>query len=110
MKLRPEDLLQAALEAAARGQEIDGILAGLSGEEAADLRALISAATAAASLGRSDVPPEAARRSRLRLLRRVAAMPPTVTTRPRLLGSDASLLGGGPGGSCRSRAWPGRSQ
>ena len=30
MKLRPEDLLQAALEAAARGQEIDGILAGLS--------------------------------------------------------------------------------
>jgi hypothetical protein len=86
MKPRPEDLLQTALEAAARGQEIDGILAGLSREEAADLRALMAAATAAGSMGRSEVPSEAARRSRSRLLRRVAAMPPTVTTRPRLWG------------------------
>jgi hypothetical protein len=86
MKPRPEDLLQTALEAAARGQEIDGILAGLSREEAGDLRALMAAATAAGSMGRSEVPSEAARRSRSRLLRRVAAMPPTVTTRPRLWG------------------------
>jgi len=86
MKPRPEDLFQAALEAAARGQEIDGILAGLSLEEAADLRTLMAAATAAASLGRSPVPPEAARRSRSRLLRRVAATPPAATARPRLWG------------------------
>ena len=86
MKPRPEDLFQAALEAAARGQEIDGILAGLSLEDAADLRTLMAAATAAASLGRSPVPPEAARRSRSRLLRRVAATPPAATARPRLWG------------------------
>jgi len=86
MKPRPEDLLQAALEAAARGQEIDGILAGLPREEAADLRALMAAATAAGSLRRSEIPSEAARRSRSRFLRRVAAMPPTVTMQPRFWG------------------------
>jgi hypothetical protein len=78
MKRRTEDLLQEALETAARGQTVDGLLAGLSGDEAADVRGLMAAASAAASLGRSDLPPGAARRSRSRLLRRAASLPSAV--------------------------------
>jgi len=84
MKPRAEDLLQAALESAGRGQGIDGLLAGLSREEAAELRALMAAATAASSLGRSDLPAGAARRSRSRLLRRASSMPSAVSARPPL--------------------------
>jgi hypothetical protein len=83
MRSRPEDLLQAALEAAARGQGLEQIVAGLSPEEAAGLRSLMAAASAAARLGRSEVTPDAARRSRSRLLRK-AAMPTAVTIRPPL--------------------------
>lgn len=83
MKTRREDVLQAALEAVARGQGIDEILAGLSREQAVEIRSLAAAATAAADLGGSVVPPEAARRSRSRFLRRAAAMPPAMS-RPRL--------------------------
>ena len=82
MTRRTEDALQAALLAAARGEAIDGALAGLAPAEAREVRLLVAAAGAAAQLSSPKPAEEAARRSRARLLRR-AAVPPAPGLRRR---------------------------
>jgi hypothetical protein len=84
MKSRPEDRLQAALEASARGLSPEEATAGLSQSEAAELRSLLAAVAAARQLGLSGVPVDAARRSRSRMLRKAAAQPIRGRARPNL--------------------------
>jgi hypothetical protein len=84
MTRRREDVLQAALEAAARGEPMEPILAGLPAAESAEIRSLIAAAAAARSLQSGEVPPAASRRSRARLVRRGAAMASSLPARRRV--------------------------
>ncbi|HSB91150.1 MAG TPA: DUF5666 domain-containing protein [Anaerolineales bacterium] len=80
--MRREDLLELCLQYLSRGVSIDEVLA--SHPEAAELRPLLEAAQAAASLASSGVPRVALVRSRTRMLQRAASLR---SARPRRVGS-----------------------
>ncbi len=73
MKIEPRNVLQSALEAQERGQDVESILAGLPVEQAAEIRRLLSTAALSRLSRPSDVPAGAIQRSRARFLGAAAA-------------------------------------